>query len=122
PLNCSPVDASLSAGVDTPVDREVRKTIAEGTAIRHPLRLKQMIAALKESGGGTVAIPEDGIVAALKRLALTGLFVEPTSASAAAALDVLKARGAIRPTERTVVIISGTGIKAAGLITELLGS
>ncbi|HAR16177.1 MAG TPA: pyridoxal-5'-phosphate-dependent protein subunit beta, partial [Bradyrhizobium sp.] len=72
--------------------------------------------------GGTVAIPEDGIVAALKRLALTGLFVEPTSASAAAALDVLKARGAIRPTERTVVIISGTGIKAAGLITELLGS
>ncbi|MGY4506539.1 threonine synthase [Bradyrhizobium sp. GM24.11] len=121
PLNCSPVDASFAAGVDTPVDREVRKTIAEGTAIKHPLRLKQMIAALRESGGGTVAIPEDGIVAALKRLAQTGLFVEPTSASVAAALDVLIARGAIRPAERTVVIISGTGIKAASLITELLG-
>jgi threonine synthase len=120
PLNCSPVDASFAAGVDTPVDRAVRKTIAEGTAIRHPLRLKQMIAALKETGGGTVAIPEDGIVAALKRLARTGLFVEPTSASAAAALDILKQRAAIRSNERTVVIITGTGIKAASLITELL--
>ena len=120
PLNCSPVDASFAARVDTPIDRAVKKTIAEGTAIKHPLRLKQMIAALKETGGGTVAIPEAGIVAALKRLARTGLFVEPTSASAAAALDMLKERGAIRPTERTVVIITGTGIKAASLITELL--
>ncbi len=120
PLNCSPVDASFESGVDTPIDRAVHKTIAEGTAIKHPLRLKQMIAALKETGGGTVAISEDGIVAALKRLARTGLFVEPTSASAAAALDVLKQRGAIRPSERTVVIISGTGIKAAALITDIL--
>jgi threonine synthase len=120
PLNCSPLDASFAAGVDTPVAREVRKTIAEGTAIKSPLRLKQMVAALKESGGGTVAIPEDGIVAALKRMARTGLFVEPTSASAAAALDELSKRGAIKPNERTVVIISGTGIKAAALITELL--
>ncbi|WP_426438784.1 threonine synthase [Bradyrhizobium genosp. P] len=120
PLNCSPVDASFAAGVDTPVDRAVHKTIAEGTAIKHPLRLKQMIAALRETSGGTIAIPEDRIVTALKRLAGTGLFVEPTSASAAAALDVLKERGAIRPTERTVVIITGTGIKAASLITDIL--
>jgi threonine synthase len=55
-------------------------------------------------------------------MAQTGLFVEPTSASAAAALDVLAQRGAIRANERTVVIISGTGIKAASLITELLAS
>ena len=120
PLNCSPLDASFTAGVDTPVAREVRKTIAEGTAIKSPLRLKQMVAALKESGGGTVALPEDGIVTALKRMGRTGLFVEPTSASAAAALDELSKRGAIKPNERTVVIISGTGIKAAALITELL--
>ena len=34
PLNCSPIDASFKAGVDTPVAREVNKTIAEGTAIK----------------------------------------------------------------------------------------
>src|SRR5690348_2695712 len=74
PLNCSPLDASFTADVDTPVAREVRKTIAEGTAIKSPLRLRQMVAALKETGGGTVAIPEEGIVAGLKKLAATGLF------------------------------------------------
>ena len=120
PLNCSPLDASFTAGVDTPVAREVRKTIAEGTAIKNPLRLRQMVTALRETGGGTVAVPEDGIVAALKKLAITGLFPEPTSASAAAALDELAQRGAIRSNERTVVVITGTGIKAASLITEIL--
>ncbi|HEX9212194.1 MAG TPA: pyridoxal-phosphate dependent enzyme, partial [Bradyrhizobium sp.] len=53
PQNCSPIDASFKAGVDTPVPREVNKTIAEGTAIRNPLRLREIIAALRESGGGT---------------------------------------------------------------------
>jgi threonine synthase len=82
--------------------------------------LRQMVTALRETGGGTVAVPEDGIVAALKKLAITGLFPEPTSASAAAALDELAQRGAIRSNERTVVVITGTGIKAASLITEIL--
>jgi threonine synthase len=120
PLNCSPLDASFTAGVDTPVAREVRKTIAEGTAIKNPLRLRQMVTALRETGGGTVAVPEDGIVAALKKLAITGLFPEPTSASAAAALDGLAQRGSIRSNERTIVVITGTGIKAASLIPEIL--
>jgi threonine synthase len=119
PLNCSPLDASFIAGLDTPVQREVRKTMAEGTAIKHPLRLRQMLAAIRETGGRTVAVPEEGIVAALKRLAMTGLFPEPTSASAAAALDELGRCGAIRSGERTVVVITGTGIKASALIAEI---
>src|SRR5437868_9128974 len=58
PLNCSPLDASFQAGVDTAVARAVHKTIAEGTAIAHPLRLKEMIHALKDTGGETVAATE----------------------------------------------------------------
>ncbi|MBR1209812.1 threonine synthase [Bradyrhizobium sp. JYMT SZCCT0180] len=119
PLNCSPLDASFQAGVDTPVDRAVNKTIAEGTAIAHPLRLKEMIHALKDSGGESVAVSEDEIVAALRRLARLGLFVEPTSASVAAALAKLTARGVIKERETTVVLISGTGIKTASTIAEL---
>src|SRR5690349_1801484 len=68
PLNCSPIDASFRAGVDTAVPREVRKTIAEGTAIKYPMRLREIIGALRESGGGTVAPTEDEIVAAPRRL------------------------------------------------------
>jgi threonine synthase len=119
PLNCSPLDASFQAGVDTPVARAVRKTIAEGTAIAHPLRLKEMIHALKDSGGESVAVSEDEIIAALKRLARLGLFVEPTSASVAAAFAKLTARGVIKARENTVLVISGTGIKTASTIAEL---
>ena len=121
PLNCSPIDASFRAGVDTPVAREVHKTIAEGTAIKHPMRLREIIGALRESGGGTVALTEEEIVAALRRLARQGLFAEPTSASGAAALDRLAATGAIKANENTVVILTGTGLKAASTVADLVG-
>ena len=120
PLNCSPIDASFQAGVDTPVRREVHKTIAEGTSIKAPLRLREIVAVVRESGGGTVALREGEITNALNRLARQGLFVEPTCASAAAALDRLGEAGAIKPGETTVVIITGTGLKAATTVAELV--
>jgi threonine synthase len=120
PLNCSPIDASFRAGLDTPVPREVHKTIAEGTAIKNPMRLREIIGAVRESGGGTVALSEEEIVAALRRLARQGLFAEPTSASAAAALDKLSDAGAIKAGETTIVILTGTGLKAATTVAELV--
>ncbi|MFE1600464.1 threonine synthase [Methylobacterium sp. ID0610] len=120
PLNCSPVDASFQAGRDTPVPRPVHRTIAEGTAIKHPMRLREIVGALRESGGGTVALTEDEIVAALRRLARAGLFAEPTCASAAAALDRLAASGAITAGETVAVIVTGTGLKAAGTVADLV--
>jgi threonine synthase len=120
PLNCSPIDASFKAGVDTPVARDVRKTVAEGTAIKHPMRLREIIGALRESGGGTVALKEDEIIAALRRLARQGLFAEPTSASAAAALDKLSEAGSIKANETTVVLLTGNGLKAATTVADLV--
>jgi len=120
PLNCSPIDASFKAGVDTPVQRKVSKTIAEGTAIKLPMRLREIVGALRESGGGTIALTEEEIIAALRRLARQGLFTEPTSASAAAALDKLTADGSIKPNQNTVVILTGTGLKAASTVADLM--
>jgi threonine synthase len=120
PLNCSPIDASFKAGVDTPMPREVLKTIAEGTAIKHPMRLREIIGALRESGGGTVALTEEEIVAALRRLARQGLFTEPTSASAGAALAKLSDAGSIKSNETTVVLLTGNGLKAASTVADLV--
>ena len=120
PLNCSPIDASFKAGVDTPVARDARKTVAEGTAIKHPMRLREIIGALRESGGGTVALKEDEIIAALRRMARQGLFAEPTSASAAAALDKLSEAGSIKANETTVVLLTGNGLKAATTVADLV--
>ena len=74
----------------------------------------------RESGGGTVALTEDEIVAALRRLARQGLFAEPTSASAAAALDKLSDAGSIKSNETTIVLLTGNGLKAASTVADLV--
>jgi threonine synthase len=121
PLNCSPIDAVFTTGADGPSQREVKPTIAEGTAIRAPLRMAEILHALRESGGGTVALTEDEIAQAVRRLARTGLYAEPTSPSAAAALEILERRGSIRASETTVVLLTGTGLKSTQFMTELFG-
>jgi threonine synthase len=120
PLNCSPIDASFRAGVDTPVPRDTHRTIAEGTAIKHPRRLREIVGAVRESGGDTIALTEEEIVAALRRLARQGLFAEPTSASAAAALEKLSDAGFVKASEITIVILTGTGLKVASTVAELV--
>ncbi|MGQ2994648.1 threonine synthase [Variovorax sp.] len=119
PLNCSPIDASFTAGADTLVERAVAPTIAEGTAIKRPVRLREILQALRETRGGTVALTEEQIAAAVRRLAATGLYAEPTSSSAAAAIEVLEQRGEIRAGEKTVVLLTGTGLKSTQFMTEL---
>ena len=57
----------------------------------------------------------------LSCLARQGLLAEPTSSTAAAAIDRLAGAGLIKPTERTVVILSGTGIKSAQTISAIFG-
>ncbi len=120
PLNCSPIDASFKAGRDDPVDRPTAKTIAEGTAIKRPIRLKQIIGALRESRGSTIALEEQAIVAGLRKTCAAGLFIEPTSATATAAFDRLAADGIITEKETTVVMLSGSGLKAAPVVSDLL--
>ena len=79
-----------------------------------------MVAALRETGGATVAIPEEGIVRALDALCARGLFVEPTSATASAACTSLLSTGAIRADQTTVVVLSGSGLKAATAVRDLV--
>lgn len=121
PAHCAPLHAGFEAGAADFVPVTPRPTLAEGASIAQPVRGRAVLAALRRSGGGTVAVSEEAIEAALMELARSGLYVEPTCAMAAAALTDLTARGAIRPEDTTVVVLTGTGIKATPRIAELLG-
>lgn len=121
PANCAPIDASFRAGVETVIPFEPKPTIAEGTAIAAPVRMREVLAALRRSRGGTVAVSEDQIIAATRNLARAGLYAEPTSAGAAAGLAKLAAAGVIRDGETTVVVLTGSGLKATQRMAELLG-
>jgi threonine synthase len=121
PAHCGPIAAAFLAGAETVAMIEPRPTIAEGTAIARPIRPREALAALRESGGGAVLLEEAEIAAATLDLARAGVYVEPTSAQAAAAFRRLLADGTIRPGETTVLVLTGSGLKATPRIAELLG-
>jgi threonine synthase len=120
PANCAPLHASFSCGADDFIAVETQPTIAEGTSIAKPIRTPELLNAIRRSGGMTATVTEAEIVAAMFDLAHVGLYAEPTCATAAAALSNLLRDGVIRPEETTVVILTGSGLKATQRIGELL--
>lgn len=112
PQNCSPLAQAFAAGADHVVAQEWQPTIAEGTAIAQPVRDREVLAAVRESGGAVVAVEEALIYPAVETLARRGLYVEATSAQVAAALPALLESGAVRAQERTVAVLTGSGLKA----------
>lgn len=117
PANCAPIARAFMGQEPVPAV----PTIAEGTAIAQPIRLREVVGVLNETGGGAVMLSEAEIAAALLSLARSGVYVEPTCAQAAAAFGRLLEAGTIRADETTVVVMTGTGLKATPRIAELLG-
>jgi threonine synthase len=121
PANCSPIAAAFQAGTDTLTNTPITPTIAEGTAIAQPVRLKEVLGALRESEGGAVTLTEEEIIRSTLDLAKAGIYVEPTSAQSAAAFIKLLTAGTIREDQTTVLVLTGSGLKATPRIAELLG-
>jgi threonine synthase len=84
------------------------------------VRVAEVLNALHRSKGGVIAVPEDEIAPALKRIGRLGLYVEPTAATAGAALSALLADGTISRNETTIAVLTGHGLKASEKIGELL--
>ncbi len=118
--NCAPCHAAWQSGGEAPVPVTVTPTVAEGIASSQPTRLREVVRAVRLSGGAIAAVSEDEIVAALATLAHMGLFVEPTSASAAAGLTQWLEAGVIGRNETTVLVLTGSGLKSAERIGQLL--
>lgn len=118
--NCAPYYEAYKAKQNSLVPTTITPTIAEGIASSKPTRVREVLSAVRDSGGAIVAVTEDEIVAALGTLARMGLYVEPTSAAAAAGVSQLIHSGAIRRDESTVLVLTGTGLKASDRIGELL--
>jgi threonine synthase len=119
--NCAAFGAAWDAGADDYVPFAPASTAADGIATVKPVRTREVLHALRRSGGAVVAVPETEIAPALSLLGRLGLFVEPTAATAAAALSQLLRNGTIGPDDTTVAVLTGHGLKATEKIAELLG-
>ncbi len=117
PAHCAPIARAFLQQPPVPA----QPTIAEGTAIAQPIRLRECLGVLERSGGGAVMLSEAEIAAMTLELARGGVYVEPTSAQAAAAYAKLLEAGTVRADETTVVVLTGSGLKATQRHAELMG-
>jgi threonine synthase len=104
---CAPLAVAWERGEAQPQPLAEGETVAEGVRIAAPLRGREVLAAVRESGGGLIAMSDDETLAAQRRLARQGFYVEPTSALAVAALASLRDRLA----GVVVVVLTGSGFK-----------
>lgn len=120
PDSVSPLAAAFAAGTEGIEPRDWLATVAEGTAIARPVRDREVLAAIRATGGAIVSVSEAAIVEAVHDLASIGLYVEPTAAQVAAAMPTLVERAAIRPGDRVVAVLTGSGLKAPDAMSRLV--
>ena len=118
PENCAPLHHALQGTQQ----EAFRPTVAEGTAVKSPTRLQAIVDAVRETSGGSVAISEDEILASCGRLARAAIFAEPSSAHAWAGAKRLIETGQISASDKTVVVLTGTGLKAQGVYADRIAA
>ena len=94
------------------VKDEGRGTVADALTLRNPPRLRQIVEALKTSGGDVEVVTDEEILVAQHQLGYAGVYAEPSSAVPYAAvrrrLDEFIARE-----EQVMVIVTGFGAKSS---------
>lgn len=110
---CAPLAEALQRGLSEPSEIEPGETVAEGIRIDKPVRGREVLSAIQESGGAALSIEEEEIEGAQTALAHRGLFIEPTSAVAVAGLKRLIEQKTIKLGQLTVVPLTGSGLKGA---------
>ncbi|MFF8830303.1 pyridoxal-phosphate dependent enzyme [Streptomyces sp. NPDC015131] len=103
----APLAEAFRAGAgDLPGPAPARPTLAEGIAIPHPPRARQILAAVRASGGTFLTVTEEQLRSAQLDLAARGLYVEPTGVACWAAVTAAPRPGT------AVVPLCGAGARS----------
>jgi threonine synthase len=107
---CAPVVRAFESGAERCTPWPEPQTVAAGLRVPGPLGDRLMLRALRESGGGAVAVSDAALsAAALDLQTVEGIDAAPEGGAALAGAVELKRRGAIRGNERVVVFNTGAG-------------
>jgi threonine synthase len=112
PEHCAPVVRAFHAGAETTTAWENPTTHAAGLRVPSPFAGRQMLQLLRETRGDAIAVTEDAIRDAQRRLArLEGVWTSPEGAALVAALEIMKESGAVAADARVVLVLTGAGFK-----------
>jgi threonine synthase len=114
---CAPLTRAWKRGAADVEPVEEQETIAGGVRIASPPWGREVLAAVRASDGAMLALPDRETLAAQRKLACQGIYVEPTSSLAVAALDHLEDRLGDIP----VVVLTGSGLKTPEEVLRRIG-
>jgi threonine synthase len=105
------LSAALRDGTDVlPEMPNTHATVAKSTSATRSTF--QALHVLRRSGGSAIVVGNEEILRWQRRLAQEeGLYVEPASAAAIAAVDRLRLAARIKPEDRLVILLTASGLK-----------
>lgn len=96
------------------------QSVASGLLDPYPWDGDLALEAVRKTGGAGVAVSDEEIMNAVKMLAgLEGVFAEPSGAAGLAALVKLLDEGVVSPSDESVVLVTGSGLKEPEKIVKL---
>ena len=114
---CKPIVEAFHNGRQYSEYYEDAKTIVGGLRVPKALGDFLVLEACRKSGGTSIAVTDEEIIASMKLLAKNeGMLICPEGASTLAALEKLKERGFIREKETVCLLNTGSGLKYADLL------
>jgi len=113
---CAPIVRAWEQGTDDAAPWEDAHTYASGLRVPRAVGDFLMLRAIRDSGGAGVAVPDEEMRRWTPVIgADTGIFCAPEGAATAAAVERLRASGAIRESDTVVLFNTGSGLKYVGM-------
>lgn len=112
PSGCAPIVDAFNHHREDTEEWRTPRTIANGLKIPKPLAGKWILKSLRESRGIALSVSDSAIRRTTRSLASKdGMLVEPSTATAFAALPHLYEDGHLEPSDQVVVIATGSALK-----------
>lgn len=112
---CAPIVRAWETGAESAETWQGATTYAAGLRVPHAIGDFLMLRALRESGGGAVAVPDRAMEEWVDYIgADTGVFAAPEGGATAAAIPRLRERGMIHDDDEVLLFNTGSGLKYVG--------
>ena len=116
---CAPISTAFDRGERFAAKFENAATIASGVRVPVAVGDFMILDAVRASGGTALAVPEAVIEPWMRKaVSLEGLSICPETAVCLGALDILLARGDLRPDERIILFTTGAAQKYPEAVHE----
>ena len=114
---CQPIVKAFNDGTDTAEPWQNATTKADGLRVPGPFADYLILQAIRETGGGALAVSDEEMVEAMYRLAaMEGIIACPEGAATLVGLERLLADGSIGADEEVVLLNTGSGYKYLDLL------